>query len=169
MITDHIANKKLYCSHPLIHEALDLLSRFEPESQLPETIEVDPVSGLDRANPVTFVSKPYEECRFEAHRRFIDVHYIVSGMEVIESTTYQKLKVEIPYDEQKDIEIYDRSTEYLERADFCHYSSKTVLGSGAFAIYFPGDIHMPAIMADRPAEVRKIVIKISIDDYLETM
>lgn len=88
---------------------------------------------------------------------------------ITEHISNQKLKVEIPYDEQKDIEIYDRNTEYLARADFCHYSSKTVLGPGAFAIYFPGDIHMPAIMADGPAEVRKIVIKISIDDYLETM
>jgi YhcH/YjgK/YiaL family protein len=169
MITDHIANKNLYCSHPLIHEALHLLSGYEPDAPLPEVIEVDPISGLDRANPVSFISKPCEECRFEAHRKFIDVHYSVSGIEVIESTTYQGLKIEISYDEQKDIEIYDRSPEYVDRFDFCHYTSKTVLGPGAFAIYFPGDIHMPAIMADGPAEVRKIVIKISIDDYLESV
>ncbi len=38
---------------------------------------------------------------------------------------------------------------------------------GTFAIYFPWDVHIPAIQAgDTPSSIRKIVIKVPLDSCL---
>ena len=81
MIFDLLKNAGTYQNLPAIYRALQYLQTLDPAA-LPESrVEIDG----DRifANTVRLTSKPFESCVFEAHRRYIDIHYIVSGVEGI--------------------------------------------------------------------------------------
>ena len=37
---------------------------------------------------------------------------------------------------------------------------------GSYAMFFPWDVHIPAIQVEEPAKIRKIVIKVALDTCL---
>ena len=37
---------------------------------------------------------------------------------------------------------------------------------GSYAMFFPWDVHIPAIQVDAPAPIRKIVVKVALDTCL---
>lgn len=98
-----------------------------------------------------YMPRNHEDCRFETHRKFIDIQYIVSGKELIGLTNVKKTTVVEPYDTENDIE-FEVGTEY------------TLLKAipGRFFIFFPEDAHMPC-MKDDEGKVRKIVIKVPVE------
>ena len=59
--------------------------------------------------------------------------------------------------------------------DICFYENNSAvregiipLEVGTFAVYFPWDVHIPAIAVDdTPAKIRKIVIKVPLADCLK--
>ena len=88
---------------------------------------------------------------YEAHRRYIDLHYTGSGTERIATADTDSLTVSTSYDEQKDIGFL------TGEADGC-YNVKP----GQFLVCFPNDAHKVAMMADEPATVSKVVFKIAV-------
>jgi YhcH/YjgK/YiaL family protein len=98
-------------------------------------------------------SKPLEEGRLEAHRKYIDIQYIVSGREWIGCRGLEELKLETPYDIEKDIEFYHRA-EPMTHID---------MEAGTFAIIRPHEAHMPGRMFDNPEPVKKIVVKVRVE------
>ncbi len=93
-------------------------------------------------------TKPIENCRPEAHKKFIDIQYIINGEEKI---GYAPLSDQVPsvaYNEENDIVFFNEKT------------SLSILSAGFFAVYFPTDIHQPCIMIDSPKPIKKLVIKI---------
>ncbi|MGB5155904.1 YhcH/YjgK/YiaL family protein [Desulfobacterium sp. N47] len=87
------------------------------------------------------------ECRLEAHRKYIDVQYVAKGVEWV---GYAPLENQAPaeeYDDKKDCAFFEEKASFIK------------LGKGMFAIFFPTDIHMPGT-ADKPAPVRKAVVKV---------
>lgn len=89
--------------------------------------------------------------KLEAHKKYIDLHYIIEGEENI---NYELLK------NQNVIKEYDIDSDYM-----FYQSTKSALinlNKGDFAIFYPNDIHMPGIALNRPSKVRKVVIKILI-------
>ena len=103
------------------------------------------------ANVQTYQTK--EDALFEAHKKFIDVQYLISGYENIGVTDYKKCLENVPYDIEKDIE-------FLTADDFIDVE----MNQGDFLILYPSDAHKPSITrANQPSNVRKIVIKVPID------
>jgi biofilm protein TabA len=92
-----------------------------------------------------------EVSRFEAHRKYIDVQYLASGQELIGFAPVRALETTEPYDAAKDIEFFSRPAEY----------ASIELRPGRFAVFVPGDGHMPSVHLDGPHVVRKVVVKIS--------
>jgi YhcH/YjgK/YiaL family protein len=87
--------------------------------------------------------------RLEAHRRYIDIQYVIEGHEVIGwSRLAGCVNPEAPYDREKDIIFFrDRAQTWFDVAP------------GSFAIFFPEDAHAP-LAGEGP--VLKIVIKVQV-------
>ena len=98
------------------------------------------------------VSKPLSEGKWEAHRKYLDIHYIISGKERI---GYANVKDLLPgiYDEEKDLMFLVGRTE----------EGFHTLVPGKFAIMMPQDAHMPGIETDVSEPFKKAVIKIALD------
>jgi YhcH/YjgK/YiaL family protein len=100
-----------------------------------------------------YITKNEEDARFEAHQKYIDIQYIISGIEKM-SIAPLSLKKEIlePYDASKDVEFMTVS----------NFTSVNATPS-EFLIFFPSDIHRPGVKVGENSSVRKIVIKVKVN------
>lgn len=149
MILDKIENAKFYFN---LNERITSALKY-----LQTTDIMDKETGrhdIDGANIFALISdymtKAEEDSKPEAHKKYIDVQYVASGAELL---GYRSLSVEEPskpYDEEKDFMLFD------EKPSFVKFEKEM------FAVLFPHDMHMPGIMIESPALVRKVVIKVKI-------
>jgi len=97
-----------------------------------------------------YTTKPVEECKLEAHKKYIDVQFVVSGQEIVYYTTVNGLKIETPYDQTKDVAFYKVP------ADLTAIN----LRQGMFCVLFPQDAHIPGCQFDGSSNVHKVVVKV---------
>jgi len=100
-------------------------------------------------------TRPPEQVRFEAHRRYIDIQLVVRGQEAIGVAPVSALTTVEPYDPAKDIEFFAVPRVLVESATFG-------LRAGDFAVFAPGDGHRPSLHLDGPHVSRKAVVKVSV-------
>ncbi len=150
MIFDSIENRSLYSSiSPRIRKALDYLS--ETDFTVMEQGRYD----IDNDNIFALVQKyssiPGEDGKWECHRKYIDIQYIVEGIETMGFRNINGMENITEYDSEKDIQFLKGEGDYV-----------TVV-SGFFGIFFPDDAHMPKLAPhDISGDVKKVVIKIKI-------
>lgn len=100
-----------------------------------------------------YLTKNEETTDFEAHRKYIDIQYVISGKEIMNVAPLIKACEEVtPYDGTKDIEFLKVLT-----------MQKYAATQQNFFIFFPSDAHRPGIKENVNALVRKIVIKVKVD------
>ena len=151
MIFDHLSNISLYkgLSND-IYVGLTYLQQVNPN------IEV----GVYRLTPrVKAIVSEYEtkvknEFGFEAHRKNIDIQYLLKGEERIACMPIDKLTETEPYSEEKDAAFY--------AAEGVAAQTMTI-GGGYFAIFFPQDGHMPQLCVDELQMVKKVVVKVAVE------
>ena len=101
-----------------------------------------------------YTSEPKEKRRAEAHKKYVDVQYIVKGAEII---GYARLQngYEVLEDKlaEKDVIFYKKLAD----------ESDIILSAGMFGIFFPWDVHRPNCALGEPGPVRKVILKISVD------
>ncbi len=149
MIFDTISNRDCYSELPEIHRALVFLASLTPDT-LPQgwvNIAGEQIRCAVQ-NPVT---KPIEACRFEAHRRYIDIHYTVSGVEGIALRNTEDLVIEEKYRKDADVSFHTGE-----------HHSITFIHPGEFLVCFPQDAHKVGIMSLEPEQVTKIIVKIEV-------
>lgn len=96
---------------------------------------------------------PADQCRFESHRRYVDLQYCIRGGELIDWQRSDTLKPAGPFDEPKDLQFYEPGD-----------SLTTVqMIPGSFAIFYPVDAHRPKRADGRNSSVDKLVIKIALE------
>jgi len=99
-------------------------------------------------------SRPLESCFWEAHRNYIDVQYIVSGVEAMDVAPIEFAVESKPYDPGKDFAVFTVSDAH---------ASRLVVTPGQFVIFFPTDVHRPCVAPNGIiAPVRKIVVKVRV-------
>jgi YhcH/YjgK/YiaL family protein len=101
-----------------------------------------------------YVPKTAENCLFEAHKRYIDLQYIVSGKEVMGVTHASDLKSTAPYSDEKDIEFFEPDGVAAEYQ---------VADSSSYYVFLPEDVHRPSMRCDdndSTSMVKKVVLKI---------
>lgn len=91
---------------------------------------------------------------FEAHRKYVDVQYVVSGKETLGWAPLDLVTVSAPYDEEKDALL---GFVPVEERTFLRFTS------GQAIVLFPTDAHAPGLAAGRPEAVKKVVVKIAIE------
>ena len=112
------------------------------------------IDGNNLYAPVSeYLTKNEEDARYEAHQKYIDIQYVVSGRELIGvAPMSQKKDVLEPYDATKDVEFLTVTSgeNHLATPD-------------RFFIFFPEDAHRPGLKDTENSPVRKIVVKVKID------
>lgn len=94
---------------------------------------------------------PAESKRPEVHEKYIDVQFLVTGKERLGFTV--------------DTGAYEVD-ERLEEKDLIFYKSVEQEGfieavPGCYSIFFPEDVHRPAVASGEPMTIRKVVVKVS--------
>jgi len=98
-------------------------------------------------------SRSPDTAQFESHRKYIDIHYIVSGQETSGFAPAENLKLAVPYDESKDVMLYAVPPQY----------TKVEIRAGQFVVYQPGQAHLPNCHLQGIHDLHKVVIKVHID------
>ncbi len=91
--------------------------------------------------------------KFEYHRKYIDVQYILSGEEMIGWAPASDMTTERDYNADEDV-----CFGWMEHGKW----SAVRLKAGQLAVLWPEDAHAPRLAADSPSLVRKIVVKVAV-------
>ncbi len=151
MIADTIKNKNQYSGmSPRMKAAFDYLSGTDFSK-----IEVGKYE-IDGANLFALVqaydSIPKEQGKWECHKNYIDIQYIVEGVEQIGFQNVDVMKVTTEYNPEKDIAFLSGEGDFV------------TLPKDSYGVFFPQDAHMPKVApGNKPGHVKKVVIKIKID------
>ncbi len=90
---------------------------------------------------------------FESHKKYIDVQTIFEGEELMEVADVARMTVKQPYNEKRDLIIYEDSTDATLLRVF----------AGQAAVFFPTDVHMPTLRIRAAAvPIRKCVVKVPV-------
>jgi beta-galactosidase beta subunit len=177
MIVDTIANAGLYTGlGQRISKALALLGKEDFRGMKPGKYEVDGTALYYMVQ--AYQSKPLGQGMWESHRKYLDVQYIVEGVErfgwsllgradssdVPGQTPVGRLPlgraaftdlpgrapltVTQPYDDAKDAALYEGDGSFL------------IAVPGTFFLLWPQDAHMPGIAVKDPSPVLKVVVKV---------
>ncbi len=150
MVFDRLKNANQY--FPLgegITKALQYLSQTDFTNLEPGKYEIDGENIF--ALVQTYNTKPFSAGKWEAHKKYIDIQYILSGKEKMGFTETTKVIVMEEYNEENDYAIYKGEGNFL------------IADEGHFAIFFPSDVHMPSMAINIPKEVKKVVVKVRVN------
>jgi len=86
----------------------------------------------------------------EAHRKYMDIQYIVKGKEVMGWADLADCKIVGEFNEEKDIGMYEGDFEYI------------TVNEGICYVAFPEDAHMPGRHLDVPNDFVKVVVKLKV-------
>ncbi len=152
MIADKIENWERYFKGDAWKKAFEFLQTLEPDAE-PGKYEID--GSKIFAIVSAYETKQLEDCKFEAHRDYVDIQVLLDGFEFIEWMPVDELETTVEYSAETDCEFF-------EYPDF--FGGNSLLCPGLFAVYYPEDGHMPQICIEDPEPVRKCVIKIHRDE-----
>lgn len=146
----------------------DVQRRFLPRALV---MAFDEVLGIDLAQveagkhaltavPDSFflmqpvMTKKIETTRPEAHRRFVDIQYVINGPERFGFA--QREEGLAPVEEafaEKDIAFYPtpRGEAFVD------------LQAGQFVVFYPGELHRPLCCVGAEAPIRKIIVKVPVE------
>ena len=150
MIIDKFKNIDLYSElSERISKAINFLQETDFSNFEPGRIEIDNDNIFALLSE--YQTKNPGDCRLEAHRKYIDIQYIVSGSELIGYAPLNNQTVIEKYSEEKDVIFFEGKTSLMR------------LDAGMFAVFFPDDLHKPCIQTTEISEtVQKIVVKIAV-------
>lgn len=149
MILDRLDNAERYeALYPGFRLAFDYLRKhhegagLEPGRHEVEGLRIYASVGKDEG-------RGRDGARLEAHRKYIDIQYVVSGQEVIGWRHLgQCMETGQGYDAERDIEFFTAVPDVW-----------VPVHPGLFAIFFPEDVHAP--LAGH-GHLHKIVMKVAV-------
>jgi len=150
MIFDSIDSIERYKSSPDIYSALSLIK----ETDLKELRTFTTPHRINSKVTVRYIkstTKNFDECIFESHRKFIDIHFTLSGVEGIGVRDVNSLTEIDSFNFDKDIGFYSGD-----------YHSINYLHPGEFLICFPDEAHKVSIRYEDIKDLEKMIVKIKI-------
>ena len=137
--------KRYETAIPGLAEAMELienLQSFEPATY--------PLSGGNKILVQKGTTKPVETALIEAHRKYLDVQYVVEGSEVVGWAPLEAMMPAEDFNEDKDFGMYTGKCEFLN------------IPAGRCYVVYPEDGHMPCVHLEQPTEYTKIVVKLKV-------
>ena len=160
MLTGSIRAAEDWSIYPAaIRKALTFLKENDLAAHEPGRFELDGDRMILQVLDQT--TAPRASLRPEVHRKYVDVQFLAAGgPERI--GWYEDLG-----DNEVDEDLLDTPR------DICFYKNNAnaregviEMQPGSYAMFFPWDVHIPAIQAGSPAPIRKIVVKVALDSCL---
>lgn len=152
MIHTRIADLSRYSAlNPYFPAAFETLAKMANEPFVPGRHEVDGenifVVALD------YDTRPLEGAKAEAHKKYIDVMWIVSGKEQLGyHPTAAHKNITNPYDPSSDCLLAEMEKE----------STMVQFYAGDVVILFPEDGHAPSLHLDGTQHVQKLIAKVRV-------
>lgn len=149
MIFGNVENLREY---PFLEEQVRECFAYAKEHDLAAYEKGSHVIDGDRlfVNIVEYETVAASERFWEAHKRYLDVHLMLSGTEQIDLNFLQNMAL-LPY---------------VEKDDFLpmkgEKNSSVVLGAGDFLICYPSDAHRTAVAAGESQNIKKAIFKVRI-------
>ncbi|MBR5543014.1 MAG: YhcH/YjgK/YiaL family protein [Oscillospiraceae bacterium] len=152
MILDTLKNcGKYYGINEKIGMAFDFIKRAVAENLPVGNYEID---GRDVYSYIQeYTTKSERTGGFESHKKYIDIQFIASGVEVIDVMDISKGVISQEYNETSDAAFYKTDNR----------TTRCLIEAGQYAIFLPDDLHKPGIGYEEvPGDVKKIVVKVKI-------
>ena len=148
MIFDDFKNIDLYKIDSYIK---DFILNIDPSIKAGRYV----ISDNAYMNIDEYKTRKKETIKLEAHRKYIDIQFLIKGKERVYTTNKEGLSVLKEYDENLDIEFY----RIPERKLNISYLTKN-----KFMVLYPNDVHAPCINYENESEdVKKAIVKIRIN------
>ena len=150
MIVDSVGNRRRYRGLGVrIERALEYLADtdFSALEDGRHPIDGEAIFALVS----TYETEPESARSFEAHRKYIDVQYLLTGREIIHWAALQELTPAGQYSAEKDILFLSGDSR-----------ARLQLTPGTFALFCPQDAHKPNCAWDEPQQARKVVVKVRV-------
>ena len=146
MITGNIKDAKRYYS---------IIESFEEAFEFLKTLDENSAPGSHnfdtfRVNVVETETSEKENAVFEAHRDFLDIHFVLCGEEGIEYADVNNLTVTKEYDSAEDYMLLSGK------------GYRFSLKKGDFCIVFPEDAHAPCLLSGNSKHLKKAIVKIKL-------
>jgi uncharacterized protein, YhcH/YjgK/YiaL family len=150
MIIDNIENIKNYgvLSDDYVEKILSFIKRvgLEGLKDGKYPLDGDSLFGLVQS----YLTREKDTCKMEAHKKYIDLQYIVDGSEMMYCDFTDALTEFEPFKDESDIGFYESKEEKVS----------ILLEKGMFVFLLPSDAHMPCCSVHKKSQVKKIVFKI---------
>lgn len=148
MIIDSLENISIYKDIP--QNVIDFIKNLTPQIELGR-YEIDSNSY---ANIEEYETKKISDCKFEAHKKYIDIQMLLLGIEELDYTPVKGLKISEEYDNNRDIMFFENPDRILD---------SVILATGKFALIYPHEAHRPQMaFRGESKKVKKVVVKIHI-------
>ncbi|CAI3932427.1 MULTISPECIES: YhcH/YjgK/YiaL family protein [Commensalibacter] len=153
MILWHIDSNLPFPLPPILNRGLEFLRNLDLHQLVPGKIDIDGEKIF--AEVVDTITHLKEESRPEQHQKYLDIHYLISGVEYIGTAIdTQDNPIYKPFALGKDIQFYEE----------VKHETFVELFPGSYVILFPHDIHRPCCCVTQPVSIRKIIVKIAVDE-----
>ena len=150
MVYDSLNNIQTYAGlSEDIYQGLKFLQNATPDTA-PGIYQITP---RVKAIVSEYETKPQNQNGYEAHRQYIDIQYLITGEEKINSLPLEYLKETKAYNQDIDAAFYEEANVRPQ---------ELLMGNGYFAILYPQDGHMPQLSVTAPVMVKKVVIKVKV-------
>ena len=135
--------KRYYCVNERFEKAFVILTRLDVSASERITIE----DGIFWINIAEFDDVSDGEKQAEAHKDFLDIHFIISGEEKFGYADIERLTEAKSYDKENDYLLLSGEVDVvtLKKGDFC--------------VVFPEDAHIP-VMGKGEGKLKKAIVKI---------
>ncbi len=150
MIIDKLENAARYINvYKGIDKALAYLQTTDLDSLAPGKYAIDGDDVFAIVQEYNTLNVAGEQ--MEAHRKHIDVQYMIRGCEQVGLALFNGQATSKEYSETEDYMLFPDTPTFFATLD-----------SGTFMIFFPTDLHMPCIKITEAEPVKKVVIKVSV-------
>ncbi|MGL5112626.1 MAG: YhcH/YjgK/YiaL family protein [Flavobacterium sp.] len=148
MVIDKFENYRLYSQlTKRLGKGFEFLASTDLKTLAIGTHEID----ADKIFAIVqeYDTKDESECVLEGHHKYIDIQYVISGVELMgfAPLTNQKMVEE---DLEKDYTFYEGDTSLLR------------VEEGMFTLFFPEDLHRTCVKVTDISKVKKVVVKVKI-------
>lgn len=110
-------------------------------------IEGDDFFGIG----LNYTTKPEIDCLWESHRKYLDIHILLEGEEIVNIVDIAQTALAKPYDEAGDYALHEGVKQ-----------QSIILKAGSFLALYPNEVHQTAVQIQQPCLVRKVVFKIKL-------
>jgi biofilm protein TabA len=100
---------------------------------------------------LSYATKMEADCLWEAHRKYVDMHFVLEGTEWVHTAQLTNMSCSKEYDTKDDYALFTGKNE-----------KAICLEANDFLMLFPHEVHKTAVLVEKQVTVKKIVFKIPV-------